>query len=58
MVYLVVAACLFPEVGHPGVWRKLTGALVGLPPAAPTASGPALARRRVGGKPLRWLFDL
>ncbi|MET7486778.1 transposase domain-containing protein [Streptomyces sp. NPDC005538] len=43
-VYLVLAACLFPEVGHPAVSRKLTGALVGLPLAAPTASGPALAR--------------
>src|SRR5687768_6020928 len=38
VVYLVLAACLFPEVGYPGVWRKLTGALVGLPVAAPTAS--------------------
>jgi hypothetical protein len=58
VIYLVLAACLFPEVGYPGVWRKLTGALVGLPLAAPTASALAQARRRVGAKPLRWLFDL
>ncbi|MER5987037.1 IS4 family transposase [Streptomyces sp. NPDC001787] len=58
MVYLTLAACLFPETGYPGVWRKLTGALVGLPVAAPTASALAQARRRVGAKPLRWLFDL
>ncbi|MGW4049174.1 IS4 family transposase [Streptomyces sp. NPDC004721] len=58
VVYLVLAACLFPEVGYPGVWRKLTGALAGLPVAAPTASALAQARRRVGGKPLQWLFDL
>ncbi|WP_211121361.1 transposase domain-containing protein [Streptomyces yatensis] len=56
MVYLALAACLFPEVGYPGVWRKLTGALVGLPLAAPTASGLALARgcralRRHEGRP-------
>ncbi|MFB7499535.1 transposase domain-containing protein [Streptomyces sp. NPDC056161] len=58
VVYLVLAACLFPETGHLGVWRKLTGALVGLPVVAPTASALAQARRRVGSKPLRWLFDL
>lgn len=58
VVYLVLAACLFPEVGYLGVWRKLTGALAGLPVAAPTASALAQARRRVGSKPLRWLFDL
>ncbi|AEM85010.1 IS4 family transposase [Streptomyces violaceusniger] len=58
VIYLILAACLFPEVGYPGVWRKLTGALAGLPVAAPTASALAQARRRVGSKPLRWLFDL
>ncbi|MBQ1101309.1 IS4 family transposase, partial [Streptomyces sp. b94] len=58
VIYLVLAACLFPEVGYPGVWRKLTGPLVGLPLATPTASALAQARRRVGSKPLRWLFDL
>ncbi|MGW1506063.1 transposase domain-containing protein [Streptomyces mirabilis] len=58
LIYLVLTACLFPEVGYPGVWRKLTGALVGLPVAAPTASALAQARRRVGSTPLRWLFDL
>ena len=58
VIYLVLAACLFPETGYPGVWRKLTGALVGLPLVAPTASALAQARRRVGAKPLRWLFDL
>ncbi|GAB7033900.1 IS4 family transposase [Streptomyces platensis subsp. malvinus] len=58
VIYLVLAGCLFPEVGYPGVWRKLTGALAGLPVAAPTASALSQARRRVGAKPLRWLFDL
>ncbi|MEU3282983.1 hypothetical protein ABZ698_39275 [Streptomyces antibioticus] len=38
MVYLVLAACLFPETGYPGAWRKLTGALAGLPLAAPTGA--------------------
>jgi hypothetical protein len=58
VVYLLLAACLFPEVGYPGVWRKLTAALSGLPTAIPTAGGLAQARRRVGVAPLRWLFDL
>ena len=26
VVYLLLAACLFPEVGYPGVWRKLSAA--------------------------------
>jgi hypothetical protein len=58
VVYLLLAACLFPEVGYRGVWRKLTAALTGLPIADPTASGLAQARRRVGVAPVRWLFDL
>lgn len=58
VVYLLLAACLFPEVGYTGVWRKLTAALEGLPTAHPTASGLAQARHRIGAAPLRWLFDL
>ena len=58
MVYLLLAACLFPELGYRGVWCKLTGGLAGLPVAAPTAGALAQARRRVGVAPLRWLFDL
>jgi hypothetical protein len=58
VVYLLLAACLFPETGYPGVWRKLTGALAGLPVAVPSPSALAQARRRIGAAPLRWLFDL
>ncbi|MET8944398.1 transposase domain-containing protein [Streptomyces sp. NPDC004542] len=58
VVYLVLASCLFPETGYLGVWRKLTGALAGLPVVSPTASALGQARRRVGSEPLRWLFDL
>jgi Insertion element 4 transposase N-terminal len=58
VVYLLLAACMFPEVGYLGVWCKLTTALTGLPTAAPTAGALAQARRRVGPAPLRWLFDL
>jgi Insertion element 4 transposase N-terminal/Transposase DDE domain len=58
VVYLLLAACLFPELGYLGVWRKLTEGLAGLPVAAPSAGALAQARRRVGAAPLRWLFDL
>jgi hypothetical protein len=58
VVYLLLAACLFPELGYPGVWAKLTVGLSGLPAAAPTAGALAQARRRVGVAPLQWLFDL
>jgi hypothetical protein len=58
VVYLLLAGCLFPEVGYPGVWRKLTAGLAGIPTATPTTGGLAAARRRVGVAPVRWLFDL
>lgn len=58
VVYLLLAACLFGEVGYPGVWRKLTAGLDGIGTATPTASALVQARRRVGVAPLRWLFDL
>jgi hypothetical protein len=58
VVYLLLAACLFPGLGYPGVWAKLTAGLSGLPAAAPTAGALAQARRRVGAAPLRFLFDL
>jgi hypothetical protein len=58
VVYLLLAAGLFAEVGYLGVWRKLTAGLD--PVAVPAVSGTGLwhARMRVGVKPLRALFDL
>jgi hypothetical protein len=58
VVYLLLAACLFEDVGYPGVWRKLTAGLQGIPFAAPTAGALSQARRRVGTAPVRFLFDL
>jgi len=58
VVYLLLAACLFPEVGYLGVWRKLTAGLAGVPVATPTKGALGQARRRVGVAPVRWLFDL
>jgi hypothetical protein len=58
VVYLLLAACLFPEVGYPGVWRKLTAGLAGIATVTPSAGGLGQARHRLGAAPLRWLFDL
>jgi hypothetical protein len=58
VVYLLLAANLFPELGYPQVWHRLVAGLDGLDVAIPTAGALSQARRRVGSKPLRFLFDL
>ncbi|WP_261717419.1 IS4 family transposase [Streptomyces sp. FZ201] len=58
VVYLLLAGCMFPQLGWPQVWQRLTAGLQGLQVAAPTGSALMQARRRVGAAPLRWLFDL
>jgi len=58
VVYLLLAGCLFPELGYPQVWHRLVSGLHDLPVAAPTAGALCQARRRIGAAPPRWLFDL
>ena len=58
VVYLLLAGCLFAELGYAQVWRRLAAGLGGLGAAAPTASAMAQARRRLGPGPLRELFAL
>lgn len=58
VVYLLLAAALFEECGYLAVWRKLTGALDGLPIPKITGTGLWHARARLGVRPLRALFDL
>jgi len=58
VVYLLLAAGLFPELGYGHVWAKLIAGLEGLAVAVPTSSALCQARRRVGVEPLRALFDL
>jgi Insertion element 4 transposase N-terminal/Transposase DDE domain len=58
VVYLLLAGCLFADLGYPQVWRRLVAGLDGLPAALPTASAMTQARRRLGPAPLRALFDL
>ena len=58
VVYLLLAAGLFTEVGWLGVWTRLCAGLDGLRVITPSASALAAARARVGVAPLRALFDL
>jgi hypothetical protein len=58
VVYLLLAGCLFAELGYCQVWGRLTAGLDGLDVAAPTASAVTQARRRLGPAPLRELFFL
>jgi Insertion element 4 transposase N-terminal/Transposase DDE domain len=58
VVYLLLAGCLFAELGYPQVWAKLTAGPGGLPFPVPAASAMTQARRRLGPGPLRALFFL
>jgi hypothetical protein len=58
-VYFLLAMCLFPEVGYLLVWDKMTGALARLPAVvSPTAKALRDLRRRVGGAPMKALFEV
>ena len=58
VVYLLLAAGLFADLGHGQVWARMIAGLDGLDVAVPTPGALAQARRRVGVAPLRRLFDL
>jgi hypothetical protein len=58
VVYLLLAGCLFAELGYLQVWHRLTAGLDGLEAAAPTAAAMTQARRRLGPGPLRGLSGL
>ncbi|MGC5022739.1 IS4 family transposase [Micromonospora sp. DT47] len=58
VVYLLLAGCLFAELGYRQVWSKLTSGLHGLPIALPSGSALRQARQRLGSRPVRALFDL
>jgi hypothetical protein len=57
VVYLVLAGCLFPELGYARVWGRLVAGLPGRP-ARPTDGAMRQARARLGPEPLRALFAL
>jgi len=57
-VYFLLALGMFPRLGYPRVWDKLTAGLEGL--AVPRPSEKALRdlRRRLGPAPMKALFEL
>ncbi|MFC7757832.1 IS4 family transposase [Catellatospora bangladeshensis] len=57
LVFFVLALALFERCAYRQVWAKLTAGLGGLVVACPSASALSRARRRVGPKPLRALFE-
>jgi hypothetical protein len=58
VVYLLLAGALFEGLGYRQVWQRLVAGLGGVVVSGPCASALLQARRRVGVKPLRALFDL
>ena len=58
VVYLLLAAGLFSEIGWSQVWVRLCTGLDGLGVHTPSPSALVAARARVGVAPLRALFDL
>lgn len=57
-VHLLLAMCLFPEVGYRHVWEKLTAGLSGTPVVCPSAKALRDLRRRIGSAPVRALFEV
>jgi hypothetical protein len=58
VVYLLLAAALFAELGYAQVWARMIAGLDGIDVADPGSSALAQARRRIGVRPMRALFDL
>jgi hypothetical protein len=58
VVYLLLAGCLFAELGYRQVWRRLLAGLDGLDLPTVTTAALSQARRRLGVTPMRALFDL
>lgn len=58
VVYLLLAAALFAEIGYQQVWARLVAGLDPATVATPGSSALSQALRRVGPAPLRELFTL
>jgi len=58
VVYLLLAGCLFADLGYGQVWDRLTAGLHSNGVPNPTTAGLTHARRRLGVEPLRFLFNL
>jgi hypothetical protein len=58
VVYLLLAAALFAEIGYQQVWARLVAGLNPATVATPGSSALSQALRRVGAAPLKELFTL
>ena len=58
VVYLLLAAGLFADIGLSQVWTRLCAGLAGIAVASPAPSALSAARVRIGTAPLQALFDL
>jgi hypothetical protein len=58
VVYLLLSAVLFAELGYGQVWDRMCAGLGPLAPARPCASALRQARQRLGAAPLKALFEL
>ena len=58
VVYLLLAGCLFAELGYSQVWQRLVAGLDGLAVARPTAGRADPGAAPAGAAPLRALFEL
>jgi len=58
VMYLLLAACLFSDIGYRQVWQRLTASLADLTPVSPSVSAMRQARQRLGPTPMRALFEL
>ena len=56
-VYFLLAMTLFPGLGYPRVWEKLTAALDGLGLPRPSEKALRDLRRRIGAAPVKALFE-
>ena len=57
VIFFVLALALFEQSAYRQVWAKMIAGLGGSAGAMPSAGGLSRARRRVGAKPLRALFE-
>src|SRR5689334_23673608 len=58
VVYLLLAAALFGDLGYGQVWARMIAGLGGVDVAVATAGALAQARLRVGIAPLQALFEV
>jgi hypothetical protein len=57
-VYFLLALGMYPRLGYPRVWAKLTAGLTGIPVPHPSEKALRDLRRRLGPAPMKALFEV